>query len=548
MKHKPILLFPLLATALCADGQNMDWLCHPGEYSEVSYLGNDLFKVRDNLGKWGIIKADGKVTIDIRYDSITPFVENKALLLDRDGKRISGIINDKGELVKDVSAMEYNTTRYPHYKEGRLPFENKYGRQGYLNESGNIAIDPVYYYAAPFQNGIAAVQFGPGFKNDEGYYGLINKGGSSAIYSDDRYDFLSSPVSGYVIGITGSRKGANSLRLLQIEDAKLKKKKTLEDGMIIEVSDDGYSINCQKGHHYYIDNQWRVYGSDSKHKLPEITETPQPFHIETSKILGKSEVEGGIRITYLGNPIVNNVFPDVSTVDNYAIVHSRDGKVGVLRLNKSAAVDIKAPAAPVVFHHNHPVEVLLDVDLKAVNPDKLHWYRNDTGYLTHSSLEYNDGKYRLRIPYYKPNSNPDEPVREDVDIAFTYDGLDWMHHTLVLESVHQSTGRFDVSLTGGRVADANGRCSLNINIKSLNGPAEGSVTITPGDKTERFNGETLRIPISVSVPDNASKECSFTITIEEDGCPSYSTTVSTTVQGHKPDKRGQMTVELEELL
>lgn len=540
MKFKFILLSGFIGLTFSANGQSMDWLCHPGEYSEVSYLGQDLFKVRNNHGKWGIIQADGKKSIDIRYDSITQFVENKALLLDREGKRLLGIINSKGELVKDLSAAEFYVTKYPNYKEGRLAFTNKNGLSGYLNERGEIAIEPNYYLAAPFQDGIAAVQY------QGGDYGLINKGGKSAIVSNTEYRFISSPVDGRVFIINGSRRGADAFRLCKIDGAKLKTEKTFEDGMYIELSDDFTSVECQKGNRYYIDNQWRISGSNSNNNLPQISEGTQYFHIEKSKILGKSNVEGGLRITYLGNPIVNNIFPDVSTFDDYAIVHSKDGKVGVLKLNKSAAIDIKAPNTPIVFYHNQPIEVLLDVDLKAVNPDKLHWYRNDTGYLTHSSLEYNNGKYQLRMPYYKPNSNTGENLLEDVDIAFTYDGLDWMHHTLKLESVHRNTDRFDISISGNNTADANGRCNLTINVKSLNGQAKGKITI-PGIKSEQINGESFKISIIVNVPDNAIKNYSFTLKIEEEGCPVYSTTISKIIQGRKTEKREKKKIDLEEL-
>lgn len=540
MKYRIQFIIAFYCISLATSSQTMDWIFQPGEFTEVSYLGHDFFKVRNSTGKYGIIHANGQKTIDIFYDSITPFVENKALLLDREGNRLLGIINDKGELVKDLSVSEYYVTKYPNYKEGRLAFINKNGLSGYLNERGDIAIEPNYYLAAPFQNGIAAVQY------TGGDFGLINKGGKSAIVSNSEYRFVSSPVNGRVFIINGSRKGADAFRLCKIDGIKLKTEKTFENGMYIGLSDDYTSVECQKGSRYYIDNQWRIYGSNTSNNIPEIIEDSTYFHIETSKILGKSYVEGGIRITYLGNPIVNNIFPNVSTFDDYAIVYSKDGKVGVLRLNKSAAIDIKAPTSPVAFYHNQPTELLLDVDLKAVNPDKLHWYRNDTGYLTHSSLEYNDGKYQLRIPYYKSNANPDEVVKEDVDIAFTYDGLDWMHHTLTLESVHQSTDRFDVSITGNKVADINGRCSLTINIKSLNGIAKGKITI-PGVKSEQINGELIKVPVTVNVPNNVTKNISFTIKIEEEGCPEFGTSVSTTIQGHKTEKREKKKVDLEDL-
>lgn len=529
MMHKPLTyLLLIFGLSMTAGAQTMDWLFHPGEYSQIAYLGHDLFKVCNPQGKWGIVRADGHTSIDVKYDSITSFVENKALLLDKAGRRILGIVNVAGEMVKDVSSLEYYVTRYPNFRENLLPFCNRAGMSGYLNERGDVAIEPAYYFAAPFQGGIAAVQY------QTGDFGLINKGGKPAIISNSTYPFISSPVNGQVLAITGSRKGGNALHIFKIDGTRLKKVKTLEDGMNIWLSDDFASVECQKGNRYYIDNQWRVSGSNSGNLLPSIAEEAAPFHTETSTLLGKTDVEGGIKITYLGNPIVNNVFPDVDTVDDYAIVSSRDGRVGVLRLNKSAAIEIKTPSAPVVFYHNEPAEVLLDVDLKAVNPDKLHWYRNETGYLTHSALEFVDGKYQLRMPYFKACDVVDSISAEAVDIAFTYDGLDWMHHMVVLESLHKNG--YDVSVSGGNVADANGRCTMFININCLNGDADGKVVIQ-GVKTERLVGDGIRIPITESVPDNASKTFTYTVRIIEQGCPPYSTQVSKTVQGRRPEKK-----------
>ena len=55
--------------------QSMEWLCRPGKFSDIQYMGYDLFKVKDNTGKWGIFSADGKQVLDVKYDSITSFVK-----------------------------------------------------------------------------------------------------------------------------------------------------------------------------------------------------------------------------------------------------------------------------------------------------------------------------------------------------------------------------------------------------------------------------------------------------------------------------------------
>lgn len=511
-------------------GQSMEWLCHPGEYVQVTYIGHDMFKVKNDQNKSGIIHVDGREILEIKYDSITPFEENKALLLGQDGTTLLGILSSKGELIKDFSGLNYKVTRYPKYKENRLPFTNASGLSGYLNEKGEISIEPVFYFVAPFQDGIAAVQY------QTGDYGLINKGGKSAIISNTKYSFVSSPVDEYVLTVTNSSKGGNVLRLCKIDNQKLKTERTLENGMFIWLSDDFTTVECQRGGRYYIDDQWRISGSNTDNKLPEVKESVQPFYTDTSKILGKTASEGGYQITYLGNPILYNVFPNVTTTDNYAIVHSRDGKVGVLKLNKTANINIKTPQSPIPFYHNHPIDLLLDVDLSGVDADKIHWYRNEAGYLTHSALEFNDGKYQLRMPYYSQNTISGGKEIETIDIAFTYDGLDWMHQNLDLKSEYKTEARFEVALNGSNVVDGNDKTTLTIDIRSLNGPAKGRV-IVPGLKPVYIEGETLSIPINETVFQNTSKTFTFNIKIEEDGFPDYSTVISKTVQGRVVDRK-----------
>lgn len=98
--------------------QSMEWLCHPGKYSNIHYMGNDLFKVKNSTNKWGIISADGKEILSIKYDSITSFVENRALILDKSGHRIIGILDQNGEKIRSFDNEHVFTTNYPFYKEG----------------------------------------------------------------------------------------------------------------------------------------------------------------------------------------------------------------------------------------------------------------------------------------------------------------------------------------------------------------------------------------------------------------------------------------------
>ena len=69
--RKFILFIFLTITTHTLMAQSMEWLCRPGKFSDIQYMGYDLFKVKDNTGKWGIFSADGKQVLDVNYDSIT---------------------------------------------------------------------------------------------------------------------------------------------------------------------------------------------------------------------------------------------------------------------------------------------------------------------------------------------------------------------------------------------------------------------------------------------------------------------------------------------
>ena len=175
---KKILLFVLCSLSLTdLMAQSMEWLCHPGKYTNIHYMGNDLFKVKNSTNKWGVISADGKEVLSIKYDSITSFVEDRALILDKSGHRIIGILDQNGETIKSFDKEKVFTTNYPFYKEGLLPYKESNGLCGYINVHGIISIKARFYLAAPFQNGYATVQYADG----DGYFGLINKSGGSAI-------------------------------------------------------------------------------------------------------------------------------------------------------------------------------------------------------------------------------------------------------------------------------------------------------------------------------------------------------------------------------
>lgn len=537
------LISMLLFCTFTLMAQSMEWLCRPGTYFDIQYMGNDLFKVKSFEGKWGVVHADSHDMIEAKYDSITALVENRALILDAAGSRIYGIIDQKGSVIKRFLNEEYYVTKYPYYKEGRLAYKEKSGLSGYLNELGNVAINAKYYLAAPFQKGIATVQY----TDEGGYFGLINKSGGSAIISDTKYKFLSSLVDGQLLAVTNYSRGGDILKILRLDGNKLKSGSKLESGLFVDLSDDFTYLVSQNGHQYYIDNQWRISKASDQIELPyTINDRPQII-TESSELLSKLATHNGVQITYMGKPILEHSFQNVITFEKrYAIVRSKNGKIGVLKLNPSAGIELTAPSQVIVFYHNTlPAETSIEpqeyveipVDMKDVNPQQLKCYINEQGYLRYAPLKQMDGGWKLLLPYFLADIEYDNIVSKQVDIAITYDGLDWMHRMLTLESKHEKG--YKVSVEGAETTDKNGNGIINIIVESTKGiPAADARVTVAGQKTVTFKGESkVSIPIKVSIPEKKTQTFIYTVTIKEDGCPLIMEQVSKKIINSQSDKK-----------
>lgn len=527
--------------------QSMEWLCRPGKFSDIQYMGYDLFKVKNNEGKWGIFSAEGKQVLDVKYDSITSFVEGRALILDKAGHRIIGILDQNGEILKSFENDQIFATAYPYYKEGLLSYKEKNGLCGYINKQGIISIKARFYLAAPFQNGIATVQHADG----DGYFGLINKSGGSAIISDTKYKFLSSMVDGQLLAVTSSSRGGDLLRIMRLDVNQLKATKTLESKMFVDLSDDFTYLVSQNGHHYYIDNQWRISGANYKFSLPYKIDDKLTFITESAELLSKQESKNGIQITYMGKPILEHSFDNVETYEKkYAIVSAKDKTIGVLKLNPSAGIEIIEPTQVFVFNHNplptdlsanldemEPEQyVEVQVDIKDVNPTQLKCYINEEGYLRYAPLKQQNGIWKLHLPYFHPDTKFDNIISKKIDIAITYDGLDWMHRLVNLSTKHEPG--YDVQITGNNITNNKGVGAIKIIVESIKGVPNKSTRIdVTGHKTVYLKGakEIITIPVD-NILEGESKTFTYTVTITEEGCPIIKKTVSKVITYPKQEK------------
>lgn len=106
-----------------------------------------------NNDKYGFIDKTGSYTIEPNFDEVTDFSEKGLAVAWYDKEAF--LINTQGAIVKALPS-EVNAARKFH--NGRAAVCTRHHKWGFINEEGKYAIEPQYYDAMDFCNGMAAVK------------------------------------------------------------------------------------------------------------------------------------------------------------------------------------------------------------------------------------------------------------------------------------------------------------------------------------------------------------------------------------------------------
>ena len=537
MKKITIALLAILYV-IPSFSQTMEWHIKDN-YVDVKYMGNNLFKVKNSNGKWGVINEYGETTVAIQYDSITPIVENRALLLDNTGQFLRGIINEKGQILNTSLNSQMSDNKifisFPSFNEGMLAYGVEAGNYylfGYLDSNGNTRIDPKYYWAAPFNDGKAVIQYKS--KN----FGLINKSGGTELNDNRKFKFMSTPVDNKLLIAVGSNRGDEISLVTLGANGKLNEVEKLEKETGYSVNITDYkTISYQNGHKYYFDNAMRLISSSTGKTFNEpLTYTTS---LSSSPDFKKMREQGGWKVLHSGKTLFQSSFRDISFCgEEYAIVTSQRNTMGVLKLNTNGNVSIQNVPTQAEFYHNAMVKGSIAVNISdlfsssQVQIGVIGLKENNQEEKFNVPVGYS-GIYNQPISYFIPATDFDSEVNLPIKINLYIDGMLCKTETKTLTGIHKKAFR---------VSDANapefsapdGNATITFNVQSLESePSSSAKVIVSGasNQTKRFNGEELLyFKVPVSIPVESSKTFSFTVTIKEDGCPSYTRKVSRTIK------------------
>lgn len=531
---KIAILFLVMLYMLPSFSQTMEWHIKDS-YVEVKYLGNDLFKVKNTMGKWGVVNEYGKLTIPERYDSITNFVEERALLLDATGQFLKGIINNNGQIIKSFENDVY--INYQYFKDGMLAYavpNGNYYLFGYIDINGNSVIKPKYLWAAPFSNGIAVVQH-----SKSRNFGLINKSGAAALNDNRTFKFISTPVNNKLLIAVGSTRGEKVLLVNLAYNGKLETIEELETGTIVNRSSDYSTISCQNGRTYFFDDAMRLLSSSSGKTFNE--PLTYDFSVKESPNFKTVRQQRNWNIIYAGNSLLSAPFVRVAFCDNeYAIVNTATDREGVLKLNPNGYVAVKNIPATTEFYHNVPAKGNIEVDINGLFASSrveigvvgLESNNKETLYTVPENYE---GVYSQSISYFIPANSGKYEFKETVPLKvnFYIDGMFYKTETVELTAIHKRG--FSISeASAPEYSDSDGNAKISFNVQSLKSVPSSSAIVTVSgyaNQQKRFSGnDSVNFSIPVEVPFEEEKTYSFTVTVKEQGCPSYTKTISRTIK------------------
>lgn len=165
MKKTLFFLVLFLCMGLSETQAQPKWLIKPGTYEQISFLSDNLLKVKEK-GRVGVIDNQGNVLLPTEYDSIFPMYQGVAIATKYKAPHwyVAGTVVNQNNR---VYAYQFQATysfwyeKYPFFSENYLVVvDTKTGRSGFMDVRGKLLGGSTSLEAAaPFSEGLAWVKY-----------------------------------------------------------------------------------------------------------------------------------------------------------------------------------------------------------------------------------------------------------------------------------------------------------------------------------------------------------------------------------------------------
>lgn len=542
MKRLSLLYICFMVCALSVDAQIMKWVCRP-QYEQIKVLNENLYMVGQD-GKWGVVDLDGNLLHDVVYDEITPFQNDRALLLNKGRygyNEISAIISSDGQIVKSLDGLGYMASfEYPYYKEGLMVYVTDVKGQfrfGYLDLNGNVAIPADYYYAAPFFDGLAVVRIRSGRAE---YFGVINQSGGIAVYSDNPPLFLSSIIDNQALAVVNSR-NSNKVVIMKLfrraGEYVLSESKVLGEGYQPSFPNGNYSCMRYNGNAFYFDKALGYTGNSYSTERNGIKLPAYPDEAVTYLSFRPYGNEKGIMLD--GKDILAPQFADIEALRNDVVsVTDEEGHKGILRLDSSAAISFVDTEKHFEFISDEQPQLFWTLSLDDISSKDVSVSVSlPEGSSRMVDCTEVDGTKRIVLPYEFKAEKPEELVEEYFDAVVYADDLEIFSTRLAVSYMyHRSIRRVYASAPEYTAPDGHANITVTVESEGPLSEQAYAVIIMKGRETGKqshFNPDgKASASFDVYVPEEKTSSFSFLVTVDDGNAPSSHGNCSATVKNY----------------
>lgn len=522
MKNQFLTFLFIFMSSLGMKAQVMEWVIKP-IYKDIVPMGGDLYKVKGSNGKWGVYNvAKEEQTIVAEYDSITPLVDNRALILDKTGLKLYGIVSESGSEVMSLKPASKEPDfvvmpDYPYYSEGLLVVgQIPSGRGGnclfgYVDKQGKGVIAFDNYYACPFNNELAMVW------TKKKTYRLINKQGVSQYQGNEDVRFISNPKDGEFLLVTG-----NKVRKARMDGNKFKTIREINTGgRIVDVADATRynNISCRGGDTFRFDKAFHYIenGNEGNYSVAIPEKSSSLTKVRAGKQYGLNYNSKQLLIEQFKNVYIYN--------DEYALVTMQDGTKGLLQYNPSGELSVSGPNYTIEFAHNNDQMVPVTVSCSGMynNKPEVELTCNGT---TERCNDYG----QVQFSFYEGHDKTSISTTKQMTVDMMVDKLNYGSRAFKIESLHTDGYRLG-NVRIPAYSKKNGSATVSVTLHAINGTPSSSAKATVNGTTKSFNGQSsLSFSIPVSVPQGGTKSVSINIRVTEDGCPTWTASKSGIIQ------------------
>lgn len=521
---KSLYFFCLLALfSNVSYAQVVEWVVNP-TYKDIVPMGGELYKVKGTNGKWGVYNLSTREqTIPVEYDSITPLVDSRALVLDKTGLYLYGILSEDGTPVAPIVSPSQKPgfvviSDYPYYSEGylavgQIPSGGGACMFGYIDKRGKAVVPFENYYASPFDNGLAMVW------SSKSTYRIINKQGVSQYQGNETIRFMSNPKNGVLLLVTGN----NKVRKVKIEGNKFKTVSEINTGgRVVDVSDatSFYKISCRGGQTFCFDKAFHFIEDGE-------SETDYSVRIaESNGSMRKKGIAGMYSILYNQQQLFPPQFKNLMIYDDkYAVATTASGSKGVLQINPKGSISLTASETSFRFAHNIPQKIPVAVvcqNLLIPNPH--------IEVVCNGESAKCEGASTLEFPFYEAHTKVGETSSRQFTLSLTVDGIKYGERKIDITSSHIEGYKL-VSSSIPPYSNMDGSANVDVRIEAINGVPSASAKATVNGVTKEFKGkQELSFTIPVSVPQGGVKSVTLNVEVSESGCPVWKTRRSGQIQ------------------